>query len=211
VSAYRDKSDYQLVDFICNGNHDAFAELVRRHTDKFFALAFRTLQNQGDAEDVVQTVFIRFWQRPQMWKADKSKFTTWFYRVVINACHDHQRRHLREASTDTKVMESALPHSPSEESQAIGQQKEAWRRSCLESGIRSLPSSQRDALNLVVYSELPQKQAAKILGISLKALESLLVRAKRNLAKHIKRLEHPVEGDDEFKAQALSEKYNVPQ
>jgi RNA polymerase sigma-70 factor (ECF subfamily) len=50
-----------------------------------------------------------------------------------------------------------------------------------------LPASQRDALNLVVYSELPQKQAAEVMDISLKAIESLLVRAKKSLKTNIKR------------------------
>jgi RNA polymerase sigma-70 factor (ECF subfamily) len=208
VIAYQDKSDTQLQEFIVNGNHDAFAEMVTRHTDKFFALAFRTLQHQGDSEDVVQTAFIKFWQRPQMWRADQAKFTTWFYRVIINACHDHRRQHAREAWADPEIIERALPHSPSEESQADNKQQQSWRQSCLESGIRSLPSSQRDALNLVVYSELPQKQAAVILGVSLKALESLLVRAKCNLNMHRQVLERQIAASKKIKIQRLREKSN---
>lgn len=209
MSAYNDKSDAQLVDFIVAGNHAAFAEMVARHTDKFFALAFRTLQNQADADDVVQAAFIKFWRRPQMWRADKAKFTTWFYRVIINACHDHRRRHSREVLVEMGDFERAMPHSPCEESLASDKQEQRWRESCLESGIRSLPSSQRDALNLVVYSELPQKQAAKILGISLKAIESLLVRAKRNLNQHIGELSRQATDNAELTARSLSEKFNV--
>ena len=190
VSAYNDKSDVQLAEFIVNGNHAAFAELVTRHTDKFFALAYRTLQHQGDAEDVVQNAFFKFWQRPHLWRADKSLFTTWFYRVIINACHDHQRKYSREVSATPEVFEAALPVSPSEEAIVSGKQELKVKQYCLESAIKTLPISQRDALNLVVFSELPQKQAADILGVSLKALESLLVRAKRNLSKHIAALEY---------------------
>lgn len=208
MTAYQDKSDFQLQEFIVNGNHAAFAEMVTRHTGKFFALAFRTLQHQGDAEDVVQAAFIKFWQRPQMWQAGQAKFTTWFYRVIVNACHDHRRRHAREVWAEPEVFESALPHSPSEESLADDKQDQRWRKACLESGIHRLPSSQRDALNLVVYNELPQKQAAEILGVSLKALESLLVRARRNLRKHVQGLEHQMAFNDELKAQPLSEESN---
>lgn len=209
MSAYSDKTDTQLVEFIVNGNHAAFSEMVTRHTDKFFALAFRTLQNQAAAEDVVQAAFIKFWQRPQMWQANKAKFTTWFYRVIINACHDYQRRHSREVWAEPEVFESALPHSPSEELQADTKQYERWRKSCLESGIRSLPSAQRDALNLVVYGELPQKHAADILGVSLKALESLLVRAKRNLTAHVEKLEHQLCDNQKSAIKSLSEEFNV--
>lgn len=189
MGGYCDKSDVQLADFVVNGNHAAFAELVARHTDKFFALAFRTLQHQGDAEDVVQCCFIKFWQRPQLWQSDKSLFTTWFYRVVVNACYDHKRRYSREVSATLETFERILPMSPSGEDVAADDQQQNWRIACLEAAIGSLPDSQRDALNLVVYSELPQKQAAGILGVSVKALESLLVRAKRNLRKHIDTIE----------------------
>lgn len=190
MSAYSDKSDAQLAEFIVDGNHAAFAELVTRHTDKFFALAYRTLQHQGDAEDVVQNAFFKFWQRPHLWRADKSLFTTWFYRVIINACHDHKRRYSREVSAEQETFERAMPKSPSEEVNVSDQQELKWRKFRLESAIQSLPASQRDALNLVVYTELPQKQAADILGVSLKALESLLVRAKRNVSKHVANAEH---------------------
>jgi RNA polymerase sigma-70 factor (ECF subfamily) len=209
VSVYQHKSDAQLVDFIANGNHAAFAEMVTRHTDKFFALAFRTLQHQGDAEDVVQSAFINFWQRPQMWRADKAKFTTWFYRVIINACHDHRRRRSREVLVEPEVFEKTMHYSPSEESRASNKQDQHWRQCCLESAMASLPSSQRDALNLVVYSELPQKQAAEILGVSLKALESLLIRAKRNLSKHIDALPKQIIQSQELEMQSLSEEPNV--
>lgn len=204
MSAYSDKSDAQLAEFIIQGNHAAFAELVARHTDMFFALALRTLQHQSDAEDVVQTAFIKFWQRPQLWCADKAKFTTWFYRVVINGCHDHQRKYRREELGTPESFENVMPPSPSEESRAFDYQEQRWRQMCLESGIRRLPSQQRDALNLVVYSGLPQKQAAEVLGISLKALESLLVRAKKNLHKHMKTLENKV-----CVVKPTSEKLNV--
>ncbi len=193
MSAYQEKSDLQLAEFIASGNHAAFAELVTRHTDKFFALAFRTLQHQGDAEDVVQNAFLKFWQRPQLWQADKAKFTTWFYRVIINACHDSRRRGSRETSAEPEVFERVLPICLSEETLADEKQTRVWRQSCVESGIRALPISQRDALNLVVYNEVPQRQAAEILGVSVKALESLLVRAKRNLTDHINALKNQAE------------------
>jgi len=64
-------------------------------------------------------------------------------------------------------------------------QKIARRKEILTAGIRELPESQRDALNLVVYCELSQQQAADVMGISVKAIESLLVRAKRSLAETV--------------------------
>ena len=205
MAEYASKSDPQLVALICQGNQYAFAELVQRHTDLFFALAYRTLQSGGDAEDVVQKAFIKFWQRPQLWNPDKSKFTTWFYRVIINACHDLQRRGARQRVLESSLAEQSEVCVDSEELGIEQRQLESWRRECVESGIRALPTSQRAALNLVVYCEIAQKEAAEILGVKLKALESLLQRAKKNLIKHVqeKSLESPL--TEQIKTEAYRE------
>jgi RNA polymerase sigma-70 factor, ECF subfamily len=185
---YTKLSDSDLVPLIAEGNHDAFSEVVRRHTDRFLALAFRTLHNRGDAEDIVQASFIKLWQKPQSWDSSKSQFTTWFYRVVVNACHDHRRKHKRVLDVDDQIIELAIEPVASEQVTIEDQQYQTWQRKCLEVAISKLPASQKDALNLVVYSELPQKQAAEIMNISLKALESLLVRAKRSMTKTVNEL-----------------------
>ena len=182
MNAYAEINDQQLVSMIRSGNHAAFAELVHRHTDRFYSLAYRTLQNQSDAEDVVQSAFVKFWERPQLWNPDKALFTTWFYRVVINACHDLMRKSGRTTQADPEFLEARAEKSACEQTGYEQRQTDAWQRQCLESGIKALPSSQRDALNLVVYCGLPQAQAAEVMGVSIKAIESLLVRAKRSLS-----------------------------
>lgn len=192
---YTKLSDGDLMALITKSNHDAFAEMVARHTDRFLALAYRTLQNQGDAEDVVQGSFIKVWQKPQSWDGSKSKFTTWFYRVVVNACHDHRRKHKRILDVDDEVLDLIAGAEDSEQEILEKQQQVMWQKKCIEIAISKLPASQKDALNLVVYSELPQKQAAEVMNISLKALESLLVRAKRSMAKTVNELQQQSEFD----------------
>ena len=80
---YADLNDARLIALIQTGNHNAFAVLVQRHTDRFFALALRTLQQASEAEDVVQTVFLKLWQNPYAWKSDKqTQFTTLFAHIL---------------------------------------------------------------------------------------------------------------------------------
>lgn len=189
MTAYRELPDAKLMLMVCNANHEAFAELVRRHTHNFFSLAFRTLQCKDDAEDIVQNAFIKLWQKPHSWNSDKSLFTTWFYRVIINACHDHLRRNKRWVYVEPQVIESALPSIVSEQGNLEAEQELRLQQRYLEMGLAKLSSAQRDAINLVVYCALPQKQAASILGVGLKALESLLVRAKRALLKNVAQLQ----------------------
>lgn len=192
---YKNLDDPELMSLIVKGNHDAFAEMVTRHTDRFLALAYRTLQNRSDAEDVVQAAFIKVWQKPQAWDGSKSLFTTWFYRVVVNACHDHRRKHKRMVEIDDQVLDVVVGAEESEQEVLEQEQQKLWQKKCVEIAISKLPASQRDALNLVVYSELPQKQAAKVMNISLKALESLLVRAKRAMAKTVNELHQQADLD----------------
>ena len=182
---YQQLNDADLMSLVVAGNHQAFAQIVERHTDRFFALAYRSLQNQTDAEDVVQQAFIKLWQKPAAWNSDKSQFTTWFYRVIVNACHDLRRGNKRVIDVDDEIVYAAVQPDQSEQQNLEYEQDARWKQKCVEHAMGKLPESQRDALNLVVYAEMPQKQAADVLGISLKALESLLVRAKKSMIKTI--------------------------
>jgi len=172
---------------VCSGEHAAFAELVGRHTDRFFALAYRTLNNANDAEDVVQSAFIKLWQHPRRWDSDKSQFTTWFYRVIINACHDCMRQQKSSVSVDGGVIEHLVEPIVSEERNLEQSQTQQQQQQALNNAIKTLPSSQRDALNMVVYLGLPQKEVADIMNVSVKAVESLLIRAKRSIANRVQK------------------------
>ena len=93
-------SDEELMNLIMNKDSEAYSELVRRHTDRFYALSYRMLAEREGAEDVVQDSFLMLWNTPEKWDASKNaKFTTWFYRVVLNACLD-QRKKVRYETPD---------------------------------------------------------------------------------------------------------------
>jgi RNA polymerase sigma-70 factor (ECF subfamily) len=182
---YKKFSDKQLLKAVAQADHAAFAELVQRHTQNYFALAYRSLGQTADAEDIVQMAFIKLWQNPSSWDASKSAFTTWFYRVVINACHDFRGKNKFVVEFDPARHAAALGEVESAQGLVEQEQDQALRKQCLEMAISQLNTAQRDALNLVVYCGLPQQQAAEILGVSVKALESMLVRAKRSVKKFV--------------------------
>ncbi len=178
-NAYSQISDADLVALIQDGNHDAFSALLRRHSTMALRLAQRTLNSLADAEDVTQTVFIRLWQKPFSWQADRSAFGTWLYRVVLNACYDLQRKTTRRSELD---IEQAAEPKVSDVLDELARGSEIMQRQRrLQAAIATLPSSQRDAINLAVHLALPQADVAAILGVSVKAVESLLVRAKRTI------------------------------
>lgn len=169
-------TDESLVARIQRGDHEAFAHLVRRHSGLFYSAAYRMCGNADEAEDIVQDSFVKFWQKPQGFDASKGvKFTTWFYRVVSNMAIDHMRR--KKPQADPKVLEF-MPDGANMADEAMVADHQAH---ALEQAIQALPERQKMALNLCFYEGLSNKEAAEILGVGVKALESLLMRAKQKL------------------------------
>ncbi|MBF0536641.1 MAG: sigma-70 family RNA polymerase sigma factor [Nitrospirae bacterium] len=172
VQDARAAEDEAILARIVDGEEGAFAELVRRHSQRFYRIAYRFSASREDAQDIVQEAFLRLWQRPHLFKANrKTRFTTWFYRVVINLCIDYNRRPKTSALTD----DMDIPGTGIAQDAAIDNRE---RQAYLERAISELPLRQRMALNLCFYEGVSNKDAAAIIGVSLKALQSLLMRAK---------------------------------
>ena len=169
-------SDESLMALVVKGEHQAFAHLVRRHTQRFFAAAYRVVANVTEAEDIVQEAFLKLWDKPERWDADKgAKFTTWFYKVVTNTALDMVRKRKPQVGAD--MLESVADAGDAAD-EALEQAEEAQ---AVEMAIQSLPERQKLALNLCFYEGLSNKEAANVLDIGVKALESLLMRAKAAL------------------------------
>jgi len=178
--AWPEKDDHELLALVQGGSHPAFAELVQRHTERFYRLAFRYLQNKEAAEDVVQDAFLKLWEDPRKWQADKNaKFTTWFYRVVVNLCLDWQKRKRPLALNE----ETPLIDERESADQAMVR-RESER--ALEQEIAALPERQRTAINLCFGAGLSNQDAADSMGVNLKALQSLVMRAKTTLKERLK-------------------------
>lgn len=176
----QDASDAVLMDMVARGDQGAYAILVTRHADRFLRLAERLLSDRAEAEDVMQDAFTRLWQKADRFDANTARFTTWFYRVVSNACTDRMRRNRRLVALPEgwDVMDSA----PSADD-IIERKQQA---SHLTKALQILPERQRFALVLNYYEDVNNQEAAEIMGISVKAVESLLVRARRHLRIHYK-------------------------
>jgi len=175
-----DINDDELLERIQDGSHEAFSVLVRRHTERFYRLAFRFVQNKEGAEDIVQDAFVKLWEDPAKWRPERNtKFTTWFYRVVVNLCLDWQRK-----KRPTELEDEALlsDERPSVDERLIRAEEQAM----LEKETASLPERQRTALHLCFEEGLSNQEAADIMGINLKALQSLIMRAKATLKERMR-------------------------
>lgn len=188
-----EESDERLMLAVQAGDHQAFAVLVRRHTKRFYAAAYRMCADAALSEDAVQEAFLKLWDRPDSWDAGKGvKFTTWFYKVVTNAAVDHIRR--RKTTGSSAALDILEDERAAQDNAMAARQEE----DILEDAIQALPERQRAAINLCVYEGLSHKEAAEALGVGVKALESLLSRAKAGLRDTLIR-EGIVEEDKEGK------------
>jgi len=180
AAGWADKEDHELLALIQDGNGQAFAVLVERHTARFYRLAYRYVQNKEAAEDVVQDAFLKLWENPALWQPQRnSKFTTWFYRIVVNLCLDLRKKKRPEAlDNDTLLMDDRQP--------ADEMMMRAQEQKMLEKAIAALPERQRTALNLCFDGGLTNQEAAEVMGLNLKALQSLIMRAKTTLKERMK-------------------------
>lgn len=167
--------DRHLLLRIREGDHPAFAALVKRHGAKYYRLAYRYTARREEAEDVVQAAFLKLWEQPDLWDpARGAQFTTWFYRMVVNLCLDRKKKH-----GELPLPESfdAADGGPGQEEAAALKQTHAL----LAARVAALPDRQKTALILCFYEEMSHKEAAEVMGVGVKALESLLSRAKAAL------------------------------
>jgi RNA polymerase sigma-70 factor (ECF subfamily) len=174
--ALQDENDESLMRLIQTGSHQAFSILVRRHTDRFYATAYHLSGNASEAEDLVQEAFLKIWQRPTIWKDDRgAKFTTWFYRILVNMNIDKVRKNRR--MTGDQALDYMADKAPTPEDHTVMNEEQVM----IEQALDSLPERQRTALNLCFYEGVSNAEAADIMGVKIKALESLLMRAKAGL------------------------------
>jgi RNA polymerase sigma-70 factor, ECF subfamily len=180
AAGWAERDDYELLSLIQNGSRQAFGVLVERHTERFYRIAYRYVQNKEAAEDVVQDAFLKLWEDPGKWQPErKVKFTTWFYRVVVNLCFDWQKKK-RPVGLDEEAP-LADERETLDETMIRSQEQKL-----LEIEIAALPERQRTALNLCFDEGLSNQEAADVMGLNLKALQSLIMRAKTTLKERMK-------------------------
>ncbi len=176
MADFESETDESLLAHVQRGDQRAFAVLVTRHVKKFHAAAYRMCADTQESEDIVQEAFLKLWDKPQRWDPSRgAKFTTWFYRIVTNLAIDKMRRRKSVAVGD--VIDVFADTRDGQEDVLFEKQRQA----ALEGAIQSLSERQKTALNLCFYEGLSNRDAAEILGVSVKALESLLIRAKAAL------------------------------
>jgi RNA polymerase sigma factor (sigma-70 family) len=162
-------SEEALVALVARGDQSALAALYDRVGRTAFGLALRVLRDDRLAEDAVQEAFLTVWRTAAAFSAERAKATTWILTLVHRRAVDLVRREQRrrtEPLADTEGSEEAA--SPSAEDAAWLQ----FERERVQSALRKLPDTQREAIELAYYGGFTQSELAERLGEPLGTIKS---------------------------------------
>ncbi len=168
-----DYSSEKLAGMAGSGDADAFRTLLERHYDLMYRVAYRTLGQQADAEDLVQEICATLPKKLGSFKAD-SKFESWLYRVVVNAGRDLMRRRGAQARAadgwgDVELMQRETAVEKSENM--------TW----LTRAMSRLSPELRETVALVLGEEMTHKAAGKALGLSEGSISWRMSEVKKEL------------------------------
>jgi len=153
-----DVSDLDLARRAKNGDAAAFRLLLERHYAMIYRLSYRFLGTAADAEDAAQDICLALASKLLGFKGE-SRFSTWLYRVVVNACRDERRKIASRDRYQAAYMALAA-HEAADWADA--ESRKAW----LTNALGRLDDSLRETAYLVVGEELSHAEAGEILGIA---------------------------------------------
>lgn len=180
----------QVIEACQQGDRDAFQCLFQIYKDKVFSIAVYSLGGDRTvAEDVTQQIFLKLFTAIQQFRGD-SEFTTWLYRLVVNACLDERRRRRRllpwESPRTTETMNDVSERKPQERQYARLEVAEAVRLA-----IGELKPKFRLPILLKYIEGLSYEEIAEVMGCSKGTVASRLNRGHSQLAKRLSHFNNP--------------------
>ncbi|MCF8247049.1 MAG: RNA polymerase sigma factor [Saprospiraceae bacterium] len=166
----------------------SFEEIYEAHKNMAFNLCLNYLQNQQEAEEAAQDVFVKVHEKRAGFQ-EQSSLKTWIYRITVNHCLDvlKAKKRQKRFAFITSIFgdDGATLHDPSHFDHPGVQLEDREALASLYQKIDGLPDAQKTALLLKYLDDLSQKEIADIMQLPVKAVESLLQRGKQNLEKKL--------------------------
>ena len=181
--------DVMLVERARQGEKAAFRELVERYKKRIYYLSLDLTGNHHDAEDLSQEVFIKAYRSLKDFRGD-AKFSSWLYRIAVNTCISQSRKKSYTAMKLQENFEQEASERQSPDEGSFGQNPEKSAEAGLiqqhiEAALLQLTPRERSIFVLRHYHDLPFKQIAGTLKITLGAVKSMHFRAVRRLQKEL--------------------------
>jgi RNA polymerase sigma-70 factor (ECF subfamily) len=183
--------DAALMLRVKQGDTTAFTELVEKYKQPVMNLAYRTVRDMTEAEDLAQNVFVQIYKSAARYKST-AKFSTWLFTIARNLCLNEIRRRSRHPADSLDA-----PH-PDQEDQPLQQFEDkttvsppenvlqgelVWQ---IDRALADLPENQRSAILLCRQEELSYEEIAEVLGCSVSATKSLIHRGRETLKERLK-------------------------
>jgi RNA polymerase sigma-70 factor (ECF subfamily) len=169
-------TDAELLTAHINGDPHAFSEIVKRHRDRMWAVALRTLGDPDEAADAVQDAFVSAYRKAATFRGEAA-VTTWLHRIVVNACLDRMRRKSVRPVADDELIEAAERETPLPD-----QTVEREVSMEVSAALKLLPADQRAALVLVDMMGYSVEDAAQVLEVPSGTVKSRCARGRAKLA-----------------------------
>lgn len=174
-------SDAVLARRAVDGDAQAFAAIVARTKAPMYRFIRRYVRDDADAYDLLQQAYVSAWLSLSRYDTSRS-LGTWLQTIALNKCRDHARkmkvRRLLSGIGLVGEASNVADQRPSAEDGLIRDERER----ALATAIAELPRQLKEPLLLTVFGELSQAEAGRQLGISIKAVETRIARARRKLA-----------------------------
>lgn len=185
-----DAQDARAMSELRAGAERALNDLMERHSEKLFHYLIRVLHNEEDAADAAQETFVRVYQHRDKFKSDQ-KFTTWLYAIATNLARDRMRwrsRHPALALEDVSADGFPLLDATKEDRTPRDHLESAEMSAMVQRAVADLPEELRVPFVLAQYKDLSQAQIAAILNCSVKAVETRVYRARKQLKESLAQL-----------------------
>lgn len=170
-------SDSELVERILGGDQESFEEIVSRYEEKAFRLASRYTRNLEDAEEVLQDVFTTVFRKLHTFEG-KSSFSSWLFRITVNAGLMKLRRRSRDPLVQVDDPGGHLVSLIEVENLPDRQLYTRELRHILIKAVSRLPEEYQTVFVLREVDGLTNRETGEVLGISVSAVKSRLHRAR---------------------------------
>lgn len=177
VSADRNADAALIERYLC-GDMTAFDELMIRYERQIYRVCYRFVENREDAMDLAQEVFIKAFEHLPSFRRE-SGLKTWLYRIAINHCINHVKKHSQEFVEVSDTLRSGRPSAHAE-------METREQRDHLRSMVRLLPPKQKAILELRIHEHLTYDEIARMSGRSVSTIKASVFFALEKLRKLVK-------------------------
>jgi RNA polymerase sigma-70 factor (ECF subfamily) len=180
--------DLYWMERVAKGDMEAFQALIEAHQSRVVGAVAKMLGDEMDAEDIAQQVFIRVWKSAGRYRPT-AKFTTWLFKITRNLVFNELRRRKRHPVTPLQAEEEERFFQPADNGGMSPDESllDLELNDAVQMAIDALPETQRMAIVLRRYEEMPYEEIGHVLGLSVPAVKSVLFRARAELRERLRK------------------------